>query len=102
VTIHDAKATPFGSLPGPFDLIYSFYSIGFHWSVDHFLGDLLPLLGERGMAIFTVPPSFVAGKTLDGLHHEVLPLHPHVAKANRRDCLLLLSKAPIVRTSAQG
>lgn len=94
VTVHNAKVMPLRLLPGHFDLVYSFYSIGFHWSVEHFLGDILPLLGDDGMAIFTVPPSFVAPSQLAGLHYEVVPLFPNARKASRRDSLLLLRKSP--------
>ena len=26
--------------PDPYDLIYGFYSIGFHWSLEYYLDDL--------------------------------------------------------------
>ena len=41
VTIFDAGTTSLQKLPGSYFLIYSFYSIGFHWSLEHFLDDLL-------------------------------------------------------------
>jgi hypothetical protein len=53
VTIFDASRVSLPNLPGGYDLIYSFYSIGFHWSLEHFLADLLPLLDDGGTAIFT-------------------------------------------------
>lgn len=59
VTIFDAKRWKLRDLPGPYDLLYSFYSIGFHWSLEHFLEDLLPLMHEKSIAVFTVPKSFV-------------------------------------------
>ena len=31
---------PLAALPGPYDLIYGFYSIGFHWSLEYYLDDL--------------------------------------------------------------
>jgi len=47
VKIFDAAKTRLSDLPGPYYLIYSFYGIGFHWSLEYFLDDLLPLLGKR-------------------------------------------------------
>lgn len=58
VTIHDAKKMAMRELPGPFDLVYGFYTIGFHWSLKHFLDEVLALIGERGRAIFTVSDYF--------------------------------------------
>jgi hypothetical protein len=58
VTIHDAKSVAMKDLPGPFDLVYGFYTIGFHWSLEHFFGEVLTLIGKTGIAVFTVPPDF--------------------------------------------
>lgn len=41
-------------LPGPYDFIYSFFAIGFHWSIEHFLDELLGLMGERSIGAFTL------------------------------------------------
>jgi hypothetical protein len=58
VKIIDATETSLSDLPGAYDLIYSFYSIGFHWSLEHFLDDLLPLMDENGLAIFSTTANF--------------------------------------------
>jgi hypothetical protein len=58
VTIHDAKLVAMKDLPGPFDLVYGFYTIGFHWSLEHFLDEVLALIGKTGIAVFTVLPDF--------------------------------------------
>ena len=58
VTIHDAKSVAMKDLPGPFDLVYGFYTIGFHWSLEHFFDEVLALIGKTGIAVFTVPPDF--------------------------------------------
>ncbi len=58
VTIHDAKSVAMKDLPGPFDLLYGFYTIGFHWSLEHFFDEVLGLLGKTGIAVFTVPTQF--------------------------------------------
>jgi len=45
-------------LPGPYDLVYSFYGIGFHWSLEGFWPELRALMHERSVGIFTVPDTF--------------------------------------------
>lgn len=56
--ILDAAKVPLGKLPGPYDLIYGFFSIGFHWSLEFYLDDLIPLLGENGVLICTMNKQF--------------------------------------------
>lgn len=58
VTIHDAKFVAMKDLPKPFDLLYGFYTIGYHWSLEHFLDEVLALIGKTGIAVFTVPQGF--------------------------------------------
>src|SRR5262249_130587 len=58
VTIHNAKSVPMKDLPGPYDLVYGFYTIGFHWSLEHFFDEVLALIGQTGIAVFTVPLDF--------------------------------------------
>lgn len=65
VRTFDAMEVPLAALPGPYDLIYSFYSVGFHWALQHFLPDLLPLMHDRTIAVFTIPLEFVPFPELD-------------------------------------
>lgn len=60
------------SLPGPYDLVYSFFAIGFHWSIVHFLDDLLQLLGERAIGAFTLHDRFDDFAALEVVPHRVL------------------------------
>lgn len=91
VTLFNAHQTLLASLPGPYDLLYSFYSVGFHWALEHFLADLLPLLGPRSVALFTVPQSFKPFPALDALSFRLIdykPIWPPEAHLK----LLVLSK----------
>lgn len=72
VTIHDAKSVELNDLPGPFDLVYGFYTIGFHWSLEHFFGEVLGLIGKTGIAVFTVPSDFQPFFPLDQLPHRLI------------------------------
>ena len=51
----DAKLS---NLPGPYDFIYSFYAIGFHWSLEHFLDEILGLAHETTIGVFTLHDRF--------------------------------------------
>jgi hypothetical protein len=77
VTIFDAANMGLGELPGrPYNLIYSFYSIGFHWSLEHFLDDLLTLLEDGGTAIFTTSTDFEPFESLRKLPHRLVNWEP--------------------------
>jgi SAM-dependent methyltransferase len=82
VTLHDASRTPLDSLPGPFNLVYSFYSIGFHWALEHFLDDILPLMSPGGFAIFTLGPGFKPSPRISALDHEIITAKSPLRKRN--------------------
>jgi hypothetical protein len=54
----DAAKQPLGSLPGPYDLIYGFYSIGFHWSLEFYMDELQALLHEKTLFVCTLNKHF--------------------------------------------
>lgn len=56
--IFNASEVPLRKLPGPYDLIYGFFSIGFHWSLEYYLDDLGPLLNETSLLICTLNKHF--------------------------------------------
>jgi len=72
VTIHDAKAVALTDVPGPFDLLYGFYTIGFHWSLEHFFDEVLGLIGKTGIAVFTVPSNFQPFPSLEQLPYSIV------------------------------
>jgi 16S rRNA A1518/A1519 N6-dimethyltransferase RsmA/KsgA/DIM1 with predicted DNA glycosylase/AP lyase activity len=71
VMIHDAGKIAMTHLPGPFDLVFGFYNIGYHWSLEHFMPEVLALIGSYGIAIFTVPHDFEPFEALAGLPYKV-------------------------------
>ncbi|MGB7077437.1 MAG: hypothetical protein WBD53_09625 [Xanthobacteraceae bacterium] len=94
VTIFDAAQVALSDLPGPYDLIYSFYSIGFHWSLEHFIGELLPLLSQHGIGIFTTTLDFTPFEKLTELSYRILdwtPAWPLGARAK----FIVLSKGEL-------
>ena len=71
-TILDAARSKLSELPGPYDLLYSFYSIGFHWSLEPFLDDLLKLMHDGSTAIFTIPQEFKPFPRLTQLSYRII------------------------------
>jgi hypothetical protein len=91
-SIFDARQTALTELPGPYDLIYSFYSIGFHWSLELFLDDLVPLMHERTLALFTVKQDFRGFRRLKDFHCRVLEWKTVLRKKSSRLGMLVMSK----------
>jgi hypothetical protein len=90
----DAAKVPLGELPGPYGLIYGFFSIGFHWSLEFYLDDLSPLLGESGVLICTLNKQFQPFAALRNFSVRVL--HCREIKKNAAPlALLALSKSEL-------
>ena len=94
VTIYDAHRTRLDELPGPYDFIYSFYGVGFHWSLEHFLDDILALLAPSGIAVFTVPQDLEPFPALASLTYRIVDWHTAWPKGGTLS-LLVLSKRPL-------
>lgn len=59
-------------LPGPYDLVYSFFAIGFHWSIEHFFDDLLALMSDRSLAAFSLHDRFAGSAVLERVPHRIV------------------------------
>ncbi len=59
-------------LPGAYDFIYSFFAIGFHWSIGHFLDELLGLMNDRAIGFFTLHDRFTDFSELGDTPHRVV------------------------------
>jgi SAM-dependent methyltransferase len=72
--IFDAQSmdSRLAELPGPYDLIYSFYAIGFHWSIGHFLEELLGLMTDHSIGFFTLHDRFEDFSELGETPHRVV------------------------------
>ncbi len=60
------------ALPGPYDFIYSFFAVGWHWSIEHFLDEILGLMTDRSIGAFTLHPRYKGSAELDRLPHRML------------------------------
>ena len=90
----DAEKVPLAKLPGPYDLIYGFYSIGFHWSLEYYLEDLGALLHDRTRLVCTLNKSFHPFPKLKDFYTRVLACR-EVKKGSPPLRLLVLSKSPL-------
>ena len=92
--IFDAAEVSLRALPGPYDLIYGFFSIGFHWSLEYYLDDLDPLLHPASLLLCTLNKSFRPFPRLHDFSTRVLECKEIKKNADPLH-LLLLSKGPL-------
>jgi Methyltransferase domain len=92
--IFDAAQTPLAALPGPYDLIYGFYSIGFHWSLEYYLDELEALLHDRTLLVCTLNKNFRRFSRLEQFSTRVLECR-EVKKNAAPLRLLVLSKGDL-------
>jgi hypothetical protein len=103
-TVVDAAASggSLAGLPGPYDLLYSFYGVGFHWRLEDFWDEILPLLGSEGIGIFTVHRGFVGFQGLRSVPHGRLAIPRILAKDRPLELLLLSPAAERLRPFVPG
>jgi hypothetical protein len=80
-----------GQLPGPYDLIFSFYGVGFHWALEDFWTDILSLMHDDSVAVFTVHRKFREFPALRDLNFGYVTFQRVLAK-DRPLRLLLVSR----------
>lgn len=79
-------------LPGPYDFIYSFFAVGFHWSIEHFLDEVLGLMHERSIGAFTLHDRFQDLSVVEGVPHRVVVADQSWPRG-RSSRLLVLAKS---------
>lgn len=89
VTIFDTKDKTLADMPGPYDLIYSFYCIGFHWALEHFFDDLHHLMHDKTIAIFTLAEEFVPFPAMEKFSYKVLDFKKAWPKDDRLPLLII-------------
>ena len=93
VTIFDAHKVKLNDLPGPYDFLYSYYCIGFHWSLEHFLDDLLGLMHDKSIMICTIPNHFEVIKPLKDLTYKIVTWELTYPKDSTHSMLIFSKKA---------
>jgi hypothetical protein len=79
--ILDAKATG-GHIPvpsAPYDFIYSYYAVGYHWTLDHWLDEILAVCHPDTLCAFGVHPEFNPSPRLKALPHLLLEASPRLS-----------------------
>jgi hypothetical protein len=92
--IFDAQQLPLAALPGPYDFIYGFYSVGFHWSLEYYLDDLEALMHPRSLLVCTLNKNFQPFARLEQFSTRVLACR-EVKKNAAPLRLLVLSKGKL-------
>ncbi|HEV8716384.1 MAG TPA: hypothetical protein VGX03_26630 [Candidatus Binatia bacterium] len=98
VTVFNARDTRLPELPRPYDFLYSFYGIGFHWSLEYFLEDILSLLHDEAIAVFTVPKRFTPFPRLEDLSYRIIDWKTVWPKDGYLKLLVLSKQAPPIWT----
>lgn len=92
----DAKNFDFNlsNLPGPYDIIYSLYAVGFHWSLEHFIDEIITLMHERTLAFFIVDDNFVIFDKLKKINFKIID-YTACYPANKVNKMLIMSKSEL-------
>ena len=97
--IFDARETAdLSQLPGPYDFIYSFFAVGFHWSIVHFLDDLMNLMHDRSIGAFTLHDRFVDFDALAGVPHKIVTFRRSWPRERWSKMLVLCKSASLLET----
>ncbi len=99
--IFDAAELQFklGNLREKYDVIYSFYAVGFHWSLEYFIDEILSLMNEKSVAFFTIPNQFVVFEKLRGLEFKIFE---SMRTQGERVRILAISKDPSLVSQKPG
>jgi hypothetical protein len=98
--IFNAAELPLSNLPGPYDLVYAFFGLGYHWSLEFYLDELAPLLGQSGVLICTLHKNFRHFTRLHEFSTRVLYCRDIKKNASPRK-LLVLSKGNLPEVGAR-
>ncbi len=80
-------------MPGPYDFIYSFFAIGFHWSITHFMDEILGQMHDKSIGAFTLHPRFTDYDALSDLPHRIVKFRRSWPR-DRWSEMLVLAKSP--------
>ena len=76
-------------LPGPYDFVYSFFAVGWHWSIEHFLEEILRLMHDRAVGAFSLHPKFEDYQLFDDLPHRIVEFRRSWPRGRRSEMLVL-------------
>ena len=76
-------------LPGTYDFVYSFFAIGWHWSIEHFLDEIMRLMHDRSVSAFTLHPQFESYELFDDLPHRIVEFRRSWPRGRKSEMLVL-------------
>ncbi len=76
-------------LPGTYDFVYSFFAVGWHWSIEHFLDEIMRLMHDRSVSAFTLHPQFEDYHLFDDLPHSIVEFRRSWPRGRRSEMLIL-------------
>ncbi len=79
------------ALPGPYDLVYSFYAAGFHWSLADFWSEFEAISHGRTVGVFTIHRNFEEFPALRNWTFRIVPFERSLIK-DRPHRLLIASR----------
>lgn len=88
------------NLPGPYDFIYSFFAIGFHWAIEHFLDELLGLMTDSSVGVFTLHKRYVDLSAVEHLPHRVVQAESCWPRGSNWRLLVLAKTEAALQTAA--
>lgn len=93
VHVWDARDVSLGDLPHTYDLIYSFFGVGYHWKLEDYLEDLSALMHPGSSALFTMQAAQASNLDLPGFDFALIPLQ-HFWPVSQDLVLVQIRKIP--------
>lgn len=84
-------------LPGPYDLIYSFYAAGFHWSLADFWDELEALIHDNSIGIFTIHRNFETFPQLSQVASRIVTFERSLIKDHPHRMLVISRNEDLLR-----
>ncbi|MDH4065350.1 MAG: hypothetical protein OEW19_13205 [Acidobacteriota bacterium] len=97
--IFDASAlgASLKGLPGVYDFVYSFFAVGFHWALEHFLDEILERMSERAIGAFTLHDLYTTlHPSLERWPHRIVEFRGSWPRGRRRRILMLAKSEGIL------
>lgn len=82
------------SLPCQYDIIYSFFSVGYHWRLEYYFEEIEKLMHLKSLAVFQVSNYFKPFKKLSNYYFKILH-YPSVHLGKRNHQMIILSKSKL-------
>lgn len=89
------------ALPGPYDLVYSFYAAGFHWSLADFWREFEAISHPRTAGVFTIHRNFQEFPALRNWRFRIVPFERSLIKDRPHRLLIVCRDEELLRPLEQ-